>query len=113
MLPTLRNPFEFHEKFLSLQSMSPPKRFDNFPPLLGGCSEGFLDAVRFFFKIYPMWSLFESANVPNKTFGHIFSPRTVRMLGRFIIRCEFKIFCKLKIRNIVSCDLQTSSLNLV
>ena len=29
-------------------SLIPPKRFDIFPPLTGGCSEG-LDAFRFFF----------------------------------------------------------------
>ena len=29
------NPFKCHEEVLSLQPMSPPKRFDIFPPLLG------------------------------------------------------------------------------
>ena len=38
----------YHEEFLSLQSMFPPKSFDNFPPG-GGCSEG-LDEFRFFLK---------------------------------------------------------------
>ena len=34
------------KRFLSLQPMIPPKRFDIFYPLTGGCSEAF----RFFFK---------------------------------------------------------------
>ena len=34
---------------LFLQPMIPPIRFDTFPPLSRGCSEG-LDAFRFFFK---------------------------------------------------------------
>ena len=34
------NPFKYHEDFfLYLQPLIPPKRFDNFPPLTGGCSE--------------------------------------------------------------------------
>ena len=37
------------KRFLYLQPLIPPKRFDNFPPLTGGCSEG-LGAFRFFFK---------------------------------------------------------------
>ena len=28
------------KKFLYLQPLIPPKRFDTFPPLTGGCSEG-------------------------------------------------------------------------
>ena len=36
-------------KRFCLQSLIPPKRFDNFPPLTGGCSEG-LGAFCFFFK---------------------------------------------------------------
>ena len=36
------------EEVLSLHPMIPPKRFNIFPPLTGGCSEG-LDAFRFFF----------------------------------------------------------------
>ena len=38
----------YHEEFLSLQPMFPPKPFDNFPPE-GGCSEG-LGAYIFFLK---------------------------------------------------------------
>ena len=34
------NPFECHEEVLYLQPLIPPKRFDIFPPLTGGCSEG-------------------------------------------------------------------------
>ena len=43
------NPFKCHEEVLYLQPMIPPKRFDIFSPLTGGCSEG-LGAFRFFFK---------------------------------------------------------------
>ena len=39
-------PFRYHEDFLSLQQIFPPKYFDNFPPE-GGCSEC-LDTFRFF-----------------------------------------------------------------
>ena len=38
-------------KVLFLLPMILPKRFDIFPPLTEGCSEG-LDAFRFFFKQY-------------------------------------------------------------
>ena len=37
--------FSYHEEFLSLHPMFPPKYFDNFSPE-GGCSEG-LDEFRF------------------------------------------------------------------
>ena len=46
---TLGNPIKFHEEVLSLQPMIPPKRYDIFFPLTGGCSEG-LDALIFFFN---------------------------------------------------------------
>ena len=49
MLRPSGNPFKCHEEVLHLQPMIPPKRFDLFSPLTGGCSEG-LDAFRFFFK---------------------------------------------------------------
>ena len=49
-LPLGNNPFKCHEEVLYLQPMIPPKRFDIFSPLTGGCSEG-LDAFRFFFKL--------------------------------------------------------------
>ena len=39
-----------HEEVLYLQPLIPPKRFDIFPPITGGCSEG-LGALRFFFKL--------------------------------------------------------------
>ena len=38
-----------HEAVLSLQPVIPPKRFDIFSPLAGGCSKG-LDAFGFFFR---------------------------------------------------------------
>ena len=34
------NPFKCHEEALYLQPLIPPKRFDVFSPLTGGCSEG-------------------------------------------------------------------------
>ena len=34
------NPFICHEEILYLQPLIPPKRFDIFSPLTGGCSEG-------------------------------------------------------------------------
>ena len=34
------NPFKCHEEVLYLQPLIPPKRFDIFSPLTGGCSEG-------------------------------------------------------------------------
>ena len=51
MLLPLGNPVKCHEEALSLQPMIPPKRFDIFFPLTGGCLEG-LDEFRFFFKQY-------------------------------------------------------------
>ena len=48
MLLPSGNPFECHGEVFSLQPMIPPKRFDIFFPLTGGCSEG-LDAFRFLF----------------------------------------------------------------
>ena len=48
LLPS-ENPFQCHEEVLSLQPIIPPKRFDIFPPLTGGCPEGLIDAFRFFF----------------------------------------------------------------
>ena len=41
MLFSSGNPFKCHEEvFLYLQPLIPPKRFDVFSPLTGGCSEG-------------------------------------------------------------------------
>ena len=34
------NPFKCHEEVLYLQPLIPPKRFDIFSSLTGGCSEG-------------------------------------------------------------------------
>ena len=34
------SPFKCHEEVLYLQPLIPPKRFDIFSPLTGGCSEG-------------------------------------------------------------------------
>ena len=44
MLSPSGNPFKCHEEVLYLQPLIPPKRFDNFSPLTGGCSEGLLGA---------------------------------------------------------------------
>ena len=35
-----RGTCECHEEVLYLQPLIPPKRFDIFPPITGGCSEG-------------------------------------------------------------------------
>ena len=43
MLSASGNLFKCHEEVLCLQPLIPPKRFDIFPPVTGGCSEG-LDA---------------------------------------------------------------------
>ena len=40
MLLPSGNPFKCHEEVLYLRPMIPPKRFDIFFPLTGGCSEG-------------------------------------------------------------------------
>ena len=42
------NPFKCHKEVLSLQPMIPLERFDIFPRVCVGCSEG-LDAFRIFF----------------------------------------------------------------
>ena len=34
------NLFKCQEEVLYLQPLTPPKRFDIFPPITGGCSEG-------------------------------------------------------------------------
>ena len=34
------NLFKYHEEILYLQPLIPPKRFDIFCPITGGCSEG-------------------------------------------------------------------------
>ena len=44
----LGNPFQCHDKLFFLQPMILPKRFDVFPPLTEGCSEG-LDEFRYFY----------------------------------------------------------------
>ena len=40
MLFASANPFKCHEEVLHLQPLIPPKRFDIFSGLTGGCSEG-------------------------------------------------------------------------
>ena len=40
MLFPSENPFKCHEEVMYLQPLIPPKRFDMFSPLTGGCSEG-------------------------------------------------------------------------
>ena len=40
MLSASGNLFKCHEEVLYLQPLIPPKRFDIFPPITGGCSEG-------------------------------------------------------------------------
>ena len=40
MLSASGNLFKCHEEVLYLQPVIPPKSFDIFPPITGGCSEG-------------------------------------------------------------------------
>ena len=40
MLSASGNLFKCHEEVLYLQPLIPPKRFDIFPPITRGCSEG-------------------------------------------------------------------------
>ena len=40
MLSASGNLFKCHEEVLYMQPLIPPKRFDIFPPITGGCSEG-------------------------------------------------------------------------
>ena len=40
MLSASGNLFKCHEEVLYLQPLIPPKRFDIFSPITGGCSEG-------------------------------------------------------------------------
>ena len=58
MLFSSGNPFKCHEEILYLQPLIPPKRFDIFPPLTGGCSEG-LGAFCFFFKHGLNWQFIQ------------------------------------------------------
>ena len=48
MLSASGNMFKCHEEILYLQPLTPPKRFEFFSPITGGCSEG-LGVLRFFF----------------------------------------------------------------
>ena len=50
MLSASGNLFKCHEEVLYLQPLIPPKRFDIFSPITGGCSEG-LGVLWFFFKL--------------------------------------------------------------
>ena len=54
-------PLRYHEEFLSLQPMFPPKYFDTFSPG-GECSES-LDAFIFFFKSYSALQAMAPTNV--------------------------------------------------
>ena len=49
MLSASGNLFKCHQEFLYLQPLIPPKRFDIFSPITGGCLEG-LGVLWFFFK---------------------------------------------------------------
>ena len=49
MLSASGNLFKCHEEVLYLQPLIPPKLFDIFSPITGGCSEG-LGVFWFFFK---------------------------------------------------------------
>ena len=49
MLSASGNLFKCHEEILYLQPLIPPKRFDIFSPITGGCSEG-LGVLWFFFE---------------------------------------------------------------
>ena len=49
MLSASGNLFKCHEEVLYLQPLIPPKRFDIFSPITGGCSEG-LGVPLIFFK---------------------------------------------------------------
>ena len=49
MLSASGNLFTYPEEVLYMQPLIPPKRFDIFSPITGGCSEG-LGALWFFFK---------------------------------------------------------------
>ena len=48
------NPLKCHKEVLYLQPLIPPKRFDIFFPLTGGCSEG-LGAFWFFIIPEPLF----------------------------------------------------------
>ena len=48
LLSASGNLFERHEEVLYLQPLIPPKRFDIFSPITGGCSEG-LGVLSYFF----------------------------------------------------------------
>ena len=50
MLFPSRNSFKCHEEVLYLQPKIPPKRFDMFSPLTGGCSEGLARCVLIFLE---------------------------------------------------------------
>ena len=45
MLSASGNLFKCHEEVLYLQPLIPPKRFDIFPPITGGCSEGLYNHI--------------------------------------------------------------------
>ena len=51
MLSASGNLFKCHEEVLYLQPLIPPKRYDIFPPITGGCSEGLGGCVLIFLEI--------------------------------------------------------------
>ena len=62
MLFSSGDPFKCHEEVLYLQPLIPPKRFDIFSPLTGGCSEG-LGVCVCVFSSHPFWTS-SSLDVP-------------------------------------------------
>ena len=77
-------PFKCHEEILYLQPLIPPKRFDIFSPLTGGCSEG-LGAFCFLFK-QQLTFLFFASGEPHFYISCflVFGPRK-SLLHRFVL----------------------------
>ena len=80
MLLPSGNPVKSHEEVLSLQPVIPPKRFDIFFPLTGGCSKG-LHAFRFFFE--DRYSLIGNMRV-NYTYEEVYSQGTYLVIPVFL-----------------------------
>ena len=58
--PLLLSSLVFLQDFVfAAFTLIPPKRFDMFPPMTGGCSEG-LGVLWFFFKLYLIGSIINS-----------------------------------------------------
>ena len=62
MLSASGNLFKCHEEILYLQPLIPPKRFDIFSPITGGCSE-VLGVCVCVFSSHPFWTS-SSLDVP-------------------------------------------------